>query len=143
VTIEGEERQRFLEGLGVASQGTLIERLEIEWVEIGDSRVVARMPVEGNRQPFGILHGGATAGLCETVASLGAALAAAPDRVAVGVELNVNHLRPVREGWVTAIATALHAGNTISVWDVKVSDEEGRVVAASRLTLAFRDAAKS
>ena len=118
--------------------GTLIARLGIEFIETGPERVAARMPVEGNTQPYGILHGGATAALCETVASVGSALIAGPERQVMGIELNVNHLRSVREGHVTAIAVAVHAGRTTAVWDVRVNDDQDRLVAVGRLTVIIR-----
>jgi uncharacterized protein (TIGR00369 family) len=117
----------------------LAERLGIEWVAISDDRVVARMPVEGNVQPYGILHGGATAALCETVASVGTAVRVGADRRVTGIELNINHLRAVDGGFVTATGTPLHLGRTTSVWDMRVEDDRGRLVAVSRLTLAIRD----
>jgi 1,4-dihydroxy-2-naphthoyl-CoA hydrolase len=120
--------------------GTLIETLGLEFLESGPDRVVARIPVKGNTQPYGLLHGGATAALCETIASFGTALAAGPGKLVVGIELNVNHIRAVREGFVTAIGTPLHIGRATAVWDMKVHDDEGRLVAVSRLTLAIRDA---
>jgi uncharacterized protein (TIGR00369 family) len=119
--------------------GTLIERLGIEIVEAGPDRVVAQMPVEGNTQPYGLLHGGATASLCETVASFGTALAAGPGRLVVGIELNVNHLRAVRDGFVTATGLPLHMGRSTAVWDMKVHDDKGVLVAVSRLTLVIRE----
>jgi 1,4-dihydroxy-2-naphthoyl-CoA hydrolase len=120
--------------------GTLIETLGLEFLESRPDRVVARIPVKGNTQPYGVLHGGATAALCETVASFGTALAAGPDKVVMGVELNVNHIRAVREGYVTATGTPLHLGRTTAVWDMRVHDDDGRLVAVSRLTVAIRDA---
>jgi 1,4-dihydroxy-2-naphthoyl-CoA hydrolase len=119
--------------------GTLMERLEIEIVEMAPDRIVARMPVEGNTQVYGFLHGGATAALCETIASYGTAFVSGVEKIVTGVELNVNHIRAVREGHVTATGTPLHLGRTTAVWDMKVHDDEGRLVAASRLTLAIRD----
>jgi 1,4-dihydroxy-2-naphthoyl-CoA hydrolase len=119
--------------------GTLIETLGLEFLESGPDRVVARIPVKGNTQPYGLLHGGATAALCETVASFGTALSAGPGKLVVGVELNVNHIRAVRDGYVTATGTPLHVGKTTAVWDMKVHDDEGRLIAVSRLTLAIRD----
>src|SRR5438045_1030112 len=80
----------------------LAERLGIEWIEIAPDRVVARMPVEGNVQPYGILHGGATAALCETVASVGTALRVGAEKRVTGIELNINHLRSATRGFVTA-----------------------------------------
>ena len=118
--------------------GTLMGRIELEWVEAGPDRVVARIPVEGNVQPYGLLHGGATAALCETVASFGAGLRAGPERTVVGIELNVNHLRGVSSGYVTAVGTPLHQGRTTAVWSMEVRDDEDRLVAVSRLTLAVR-----
>jgi 1,4-dihydroxy-2-naphthoyl-CoA hydrolase len=133
------EADQRIASLGGTLEGTLIRRLGIEVLEAGPDRVVARMPVAGNVQPFGLLHGGATAALCETVASIGASLAAAPDRTAVGVELNVNHLRAVTEGNVVATGTVLRAGRSVAVWDVRVHDDGGGLVAAGRLTLAVRE----
>jgi len=118
----------------------LAERLGIEWVELAPDRVVARMPVEGNVQPYGILHGGATAALCETVASVGTALRVGAEKRVTGIELNINHLRSATQGFVSATGIPLHVGRTTAVWDMRVEDEQGRLIAASRLTLAIRDA---
>ena len=120
------------------SRGTLIERLGIEFLEAEPERIVARMPVAGNVQPDGLLHGGATAALCETIASFGTALIVGLDRVVVGIELNINHLRGVRDGLVTGTGVPLHVGRSTAVWSMEVRDDEGRLVAASRLTLAIR-----
>ena len=125
--------------LGGTLDGTLIDRIGMDILEAEPDRVVARMPVDGNRQPFGLLHGGATGALCETVGSLGASLAAAPDRTAVGIELNVNHLRAVTKGHITATGTPLHSGRSVAVWDVRVQDDDGRLIAVGRLTLAVRE----
>jgi 1,4-dihydroxy-2-naphthoyl-CoA hydrolase len=119
--------------------GSLAPRLGIEFVELGPERVVARIPVEGNTQPYGILHGGATAALCETVASIGTALHAGLDKHVVGIELNINHIRAVREGRVTATGIPLHVGRTTAVWDMQVRDDDDHLVAVSRLTLIIRD----
>jgi 1,4-dihydroxy-2-naphthoyl-CoA hydrolase len=120
-----------------AQAGTLIEKIGLEWLEVGPERIVARIPVESNTQPYGLLHGGATAALCETIASLGAALIAGPASLPVGIELNVNHIRSVREGYVTATGVPLHSGRRTAVWDMQVRDDNGRLVAVARLTLAF------
>jgi 1,4-dihydroxy-2-naphthoyl-CoA hydrolase len=125
--------------LPAGAAGALMERLGIEWLEVSPDRVVARLPVEGNTQPYGILHGGATAALCETVASFGAALRAGSERIVVGLELNVNHLRAMRDGHITATATPVHQGRTTAVWSMEVRDDDGRIVAVSRLTLAVRE----
>jgi uncharacterized protein (TIGR00369 family) len=119
--------------------GTLMERLGMEFLEVSPERIVARMPVEGNTQPYGLLHGGATAALCETIASFGTGLLAGPERLVMGIELNVNHLRGVTEGNVTATGVPLHVGRTTAVWDMRVHDDQGRLVAVSRLTLAIRE----
>lgn len=121
------------------SLGTLMHTLGLEFVESGPDRVVARIPVKGNTQPYGLLHGGATAALCETVASFGTALATGNEKLVMGIELNVNHIRAVRDGHVTATGVPLHIGKTTAVWDMKVHDDEGRLVAVSRLTVAIRD----
>ena len=119
-------------------QETLLATLGIEIVEATKERVVARMPV-GPRvhQPFGLLHGGASVALAETVASTAAWMNVDPaSQVVVGIEINANHLRAKRDGEVTATATPLHVGRTTQVWDVRIVDEEGRAVCASRCTLA-------
>lgn len=119
--------------------GSLAPKLGVEFLEISAERVVARIPVDGNTQPYGILHGGATAALCETVASIGTAVAVGVDRRVMGIEINVNHIRAIREGFVTATGVPLHMGKTTAVWDIKVHDDEGRLAGASRLTLIIRE----
>jgi uncharacterized protein (TIGR00369 family) len=120
-------------------RGSLVEKLGIEFLEFGERRVRARMPVEGNTQPYGILHGGATASLCETTASVGTAFLMGIDRLAVGIDLTITHVRSARSGWVTVTAEPLRLGRTIAHWDMRVHDDDGRLVAVSRLTLAVRD----
>jgi 1,4-dihydroxy-2-naphthoyl-CoA hydrolase len=111
----------------------------IELKLLTPEKVVATMPVDDRtRQPFGLLHGGASAALAETVASLGAFLNVDPEtQAAVGVELNANHIRGKTEGIVTATATPLHRGRTIHVWEIRIEDEEARLICASRCTLAI------
>jgi uncharacterized protein (TIGR00369 family) len=118
--------------------GTLLETLGIAVLEAGPDRVVARMPVTpAHHQPFGLLHGGASLALAETVASIGAVVALrGTDLTAVGLEINANHLRAVTGGSVTAEATPLHRGRTTQVWQVDIRDERGRRVCVSRCTLA-------
>ncbi len=119
-------------------QETLLATLGIEIVEATPERVVARMPV-GPRvhQPFGLLHGGASVALAETVASTAAWMNVDQSaEIVVGIEINANHVRAKRDGEVTATATPLHVGRRTQVWDVRVEDEEGRLVCASRCTLA-------
>ncbi len=116
----------------------LHERLGIEVTEASAERVVATMPVTGNTQPAGLLHGGATAALAEGVASIGAGLHAGPDRTALGVDLSVTHHRGVRDGRVTAVARPLHRGSTIATYEVAVTDDAGRRLATARLTCVLR-----
>jgi 1,4-dihydroxy-2-naphthoyl-CoA hydrolase len=119
-------------------KGTLMEALGIEVTEVSGERVVATMPVHGpTRQPFGYLHGGASAALAETVASLGAySLIDRDTQTAVGIEVNANHLRSKSEGVVTAVGAPLHAGRGIMVWDVRITDEEGILICVSRCTIS-------
>lgn len=116
----------------------LAEALGIEIQELTKERVVATMPVdERTRQPFGILHGGASVALAETVASLGAIMNVDLERfTAVGVEINANHLRAMHDGVVTAAATPIHVGRSTQVWEIRIVDEAERAVCVSRCTLA-------
>lgn len=116
----------------------LADALGIEIVELTPEQVVATMPVDDRtRQPFGLLHGGASVALSETVASLGAVTNIDLQRyTAVGLEINANHLRAKREGIVTATAVPLHRGRSTQVWEVRIADEGGRLVCVSRCTLA-------
>ena len=113
----------------------------IELTTLTPDKVVATMPVdERTRQPFGILHGGASAALAETAASIGAYLNIDKDKqAAVGLELNANHLRAKTEGIVTATATPIHRGRRTHVWEIRIEDEKNRLVCVSRCTLAIVD----
>src|ERR671921_251275 len=113
--------------------------LGIEMIELSRERVVATMPVdERTRQPFGILHGGASIALAETVASFGAVALIDRERyMAVGQEINGNHLRPKLEGTVRATGVPIHVGRTTQVWSIEIRDEEGRLVCISRCTMAI------
>lgn len=124
-----------------ASKGTMGEQLGIEFVELTKERVVARMPVEKRvHQPFGLLHGGASVALAETVASIGAWLNVGESgKTAVGLEINANHVRGKRDGIVTATATPLHLGRATHVWEIKLTDEAGKLVCISRCTMAIVD----
>lgn len=121
------------------ARGALPDHLGIEFLEASGERVVARMPVERRvHQPFGVLHGGASVVLAETVASMGAHLHVVErGMTAVGLEINANHLRAVREGFVTATATPVHQGRTTQVWQIEILDEQGQGVCVSRCTLAI------
>ena len=123
------------------ARGTLMERMGIVFVEVGPDRLVATMPVEGNTQPYGLLHGGASVVLAETLGSFGSVVHAGPDRVAVGIEINATHHRAARSGVVTGTATPLHLGSTMATWQVQVTDEQGRPICTSRITCLLRDAA--
>ncbi len=109
-------------------------KMGLEVLELTPERVVGRMPVEGNTQPLGLWHGGASCVLVETLGSIGAAAHARPDRVAVGVDINATHHRSVRSGWVTGTATALRLGRTVVSYEVVLADDEGRRVCTARLT---------
>jgi uncharacterized protein (TIGR00369 family) len=132
-----EDLVRFL---AAAHAGTLDERMGIEVVEVGLDRVVLSMPVAGNTQPYGLLHGGANAVLAESAGSIASAVFAGPDRISVGVELSVSHHRSARSGRVTAVATPLSRGRTLATHEIVVSDEDGRRLATARLTCLLRDA---
>lgn len=121
--------------------GPLSDKLGIVIEEIGPERVVGTMPVEGNTQPMGILHGGATMSLIETLASMGSALVAwSSERVVLGQQQTCNYLSTATSGTVRGVATPLHLGRTTHVWDVEVTDvETGRRIAAGRVTMAVRD----
>ena len=121
-----------------AARGELAERMGITLVEASPERVVATMPVEGNRQPYGLLHGGASAVLAETAGSVAAGLAAGPGRAPVGIEINATHHRAVTKGLVTAVATPIRVGQQLATFDIRITDEAGRVVCTSRLTCMLR-----
>jgi 1,4-dihydroxy-2-naphthoyl-CoA hydrolase len=116
----------------------LHERLGIRLVEVGPDRCVGTMPVEGNTQPFGFLHGGATCVLAEGLASIAATIYASPGRTAVGVDLNATHHRAVRTGVVRGVATPVHLGESSATYEVVVSDESDRRVCTARLTCYLR-----
>ena len=125
--------------LNAMNQNNMIGLLEIEMLEATVDRVVATMPVQPKvHQPFGLLHGGASVALAETVASLGAYLNVMDAGMgAVGLEINANHLRAKRDGIVTATATPIHKGRSTHVWQVEIKDEAGKMVCVSRCTLAI------
>lgn len=122
----------------VFPSGALAEKMGIEFVETDPKRVVARMPVEGNTQPFGILHGGASAVLAETLASIGGWLNA-PQKMVLGLELKVNHLRPAKRGWLTGTGVPIHIGRTTQLWEMRITDEDDRLIAFSTCTLVTRE----
>ncbi|WP_034269344.1 hotdog fold thioesterase [Actinospica robiniae] len=119
--------------------GQLAEKLGIEFKELDAQRLVATMPVEGNRQPLGLLHGGASVALAETLGSIGAALHAGPGRLVVGVDINATHHRAAVSGLVTGTATPLHLGRGTATYEVAITDEHGKRVCTSRITCLIRD----
>jgi uncharacterized protein (TIGR00369 family) len=131
----------FLESMREMAAGTLMERMGIELDLVTPERLVATMPVEGNTQPYGLLHGGASVVLAETLGSIGAQLHAGVGRAAVGLDVNATHHRAARSGLVTGTATLLSAGRTLVSYDVVVTDEAGARICTSRITCLLRDAA--
>ncbi|HEN47088.1 MAG TPA: hotdog fold thioesterase [Mizugakiibacter sp.] len=127
-----------LESLNAHSHGTLAEVLSIRFIEIGEDFIRATMPVDARtRQPFGLLHGGASVALAETLGSTAANLCCTPGReYAVGLEINANHVHSVRAGEVTGVARPLHRGRSSQVWEIRIYDDSKRLVCVSRLTCA-------
>ncbi len=121
-----------------AAAGALAHTMGITFREVSVDRLVATMPVEGNTQPYGLLHGGASCVLAESLGSVGAALHAGQDRIAVGVDINATHHRAVREGVLTGIAVPLKLGRSIATYEVAIYDEAGERVSTARLTCALR-----
>ena len=119
------------------AMGALNDKMGVEMVEISPDRIVATMPVEGNTQPYGLLHGGASVVLAESLGSMGAALHGFPDRVAVGVDINATHHRSETSGRVTGVATPAHLGKASATFDVVITNEAGQRVCTARLTCAL------
>jgi uncharacterized protein (TIGR00369 family) len=117
--------------------GGLNEKMGVRLTEISAERVVGTMPVEGNTQPYGLLHGGASVVLAETLGSVGSAVHAHPDRLSVGIEINATHHRSATSGTVTGTATAIHLGRTTATYEVVITDERGKRVCTSRITCAL------
>ncbi len=134
-------QEEIIETVNSTREGSVWDVLDITLVAAEKNRVVATMPVGPNhRQPIGYLHGGVSVVLAELVASLGSTLNIDAERqTAFGLEISANHLRPKREGTVTAVATPLHFGRTTHVWDIKVSDENDKLICVSRCTVAIVD----
>lgn len=128
------------EQMSAAHRNTLIERMGIVITDATPERVVGTMPVEGNIQPRGLLHGGASCVLAETLGSIGALLHAAPGRIALGIEINATHHRSATSGLVTGVATRLHGGRTLTSYDIEIVDEQDRRVCSARLSCMLRDA---
>jgi len=126
-----------LDALNAAARDTLIAHLGIVFTEAGPDWLRATMPVDARTlQPYGLLHGGASVVLAETLGSSAGNLCVAPDRICVGLEINANHLRAARAGTVTGTARPLHVGRATQVWEIRIEDAAGKPVCVSRLTLA-------
>jgi len=127
-----------VESIANVHRGTAPEHLGIEFLEVGDDFIRARVPVDARtRQPYGILHGGVSVVLAETLGSIGAAMASPPGQRAVGLDINANHVRSTSAGWVTGTARPLHIGRTTHVWQIELVDDEGRLTCISRITMAI------
>lgn len=137
--MEQDSTRQLMEAYRARIAGTLIERMGIELVEATAQRVVGTMPVAGNTQPYGLLHGGASCVLAETLGSLGSALHVGPDRYTVGIEISATHHRAAAAGRVTGVATLLYGGRSVTTYEVVISDEGGRRVCTSRLTCLLSD----
>lgn len=134
--------QPTVEQLNEIAPGTMAEALGIEFTAIGDDFISARMPVDHRtQQPYGILHGGASATLAETLGSIaGTFCVEIEQKVVVGLELNCNHVRSAREGFVLGTARPIHLGGSTQIWDIRIVDERERLVCVARLTLAVLEA---
>ncbi len=134
------DEERMLAGFVAGdddAMGALNEKMGVKILEASADRVVATMPVEGNTQPYGLLHGGASVVLAESLGSLGSAIHAHPDRYSVGVDINATHHRAVRSGLVTGVATPLYLGRSMATYEVVITDERDRRVCTCRITCAL------
>lgn len=129
----------YLDLIRTIGGGQLADTMGIEILEAAPERMVGRMPVEGNRQPFGLLHGGANVVLAESLGSIGAALHAGADRYPVGIEVSAAHHKAATEGYVTAVATAITLGRTLATYEIVITDEAGDRTCTARLTCLLRD----
>jgi uncharacterized protein (TIGR00369 family) len=133
-----EKQEQVLGRPSEIDGGILGEKMGIEFIEVTAQRVVGRMPVAGNTQPFGLLHGGASLVLAESLGSIGAVMYAGQGQIAVGIEINATHHRAARSGFVTGIATALSLGKTLATYEVLITDDDGNRVCTSRITCLIR-----
>lgn len=135
------KRPVSIETISKSFKDTAAEHLGIEFLEIGEDFLRARIPVDRRtRQPYGVLHGGVSVALAETLGSAGSSYACPPGRRPLGLDINANHMRSVSAGWVTAVARPVHLGRSTHVWHVELTNEEGQLVCVSRLTLLIMDA---
>ena len=119
--------------------GALNEKMGVVITEISPERITATMPVEGNTQPYGLLHGGASVVLAETLGSIGSAMHAFPDRIAVGIDINATHHRSATSGTVTGTATPIHLGRSMTAFEVVITNQDGKRLCTSRITCALLD----
>jgi 1,4-dihydroxy-2-naphthoyl-CoA hydrolase len=135
------ESKELLAGLSVTKRETVLDALDITLVEVTKERVVATMPISSkHHQIIGYLHGGVSVLLAETVASVGSIMHIdTQHQLAFGLEINANHLRPKRDGQLSAVATPVHIGRTTHVWDIRISDERDKLICISRCTVAIVD----
>jgi 1,4-dihydroxy-2-naphthoyl-CoA hydrolase len=129
------------EQMNAAHRGSMVSHLGIEFIDVAEDSLTARMPVdERTIQPFGMLHGGASVALAETLGSVAASLTLDTRlKIPVGMEINANHIRPVTSGWVTGVVQPVHIGSATQVWEIRITNERGKLVCISRLTLAVID----
>jgi uncharacterized protein (TIGR00369 family) len=126
-----------VELLTASSAGTAVSHLGIEFLEVGDDFIRARVPVDHRTiQPYGLLHGGVSVVLAETLGSCGAAYAAPAGHRTVGLDINANHLKGVTQGWVTGITRPVHIGRSTQVWQIELRNEAGQLTCVSRITMA-------
>ena len=132
------ENQKKLKRINDSIQNTMTSTIGIEITDIGDDFICGKMPVdERTTQPFGLLHGGASAALAETLGSIGGGIKVySNNETVVGIEINANHLKSVRDGWVYGKATPIRIGKKIQVWNIEITNEDDDLICASRLTLA-------
>ncbi len=130
------DKNKILKAINNFSKNTLMEHLSIQYIDIGDGFLTATMPVNAHvHQPYGQLHGGATAALAESVGSAASHFFIDADKFLInGIELSINHIRSKREGVVTATARNIHKGRTTHLWEIKIEDEEGRLISIAKLT---------
>ena len=129
-------KQKLLDSINRLSNNTLMQTLNIEFIDVTEDSLTAKMPVNTSvHQPFGLLHGGATAALAETVGSSASALFVDNDtKIVKGIELNISHLKSVKEGFVYGIAKSIHKGKTIHLWEIKIFDYEKHLISICKLT---------
>lgn len=133
------DKELSIEKMKPLGPGTMGEHLGIQWTEVGENYLKAKMPVDHRTiQPYGLLHGGASCALAETIGSVASAMVIDHSKFyCVGLEINANHVRSAREGFVTGVAMPLHLGSTTHVWDIKIYDEKQKLICVSRLTVAI------